>query len=401
MNDLGLDLSQLPPELAAQLAGVANKRRIADAMLSQSMSPIENMGGPGANLHWTQGAAKVLQAYLGRRGLDAANAERESIGRQASEGTKAAMADYLRTKQGVPAAMPLTPMDDEGNAMPADPGVKADPRKAIAEAYANKFLANSPFLRAEQAGLDRADDRESQRRTILEGIALKAALDKPAAEKDPESVRLARIANDANRPPAERQAAADALKKMTAPPAPVAQVSVNTPIDNFKNEKTLREEFEDRSKSFVKVRDAFGQIRDSLAGDITAPATLAAATKFMKMLDPESVVRESELNMALKSTGLMDRFLNLHNVVTKGGVLTPAQAAEIQRIAGVLYQTAETNQKKVSDYYTGLANDYKLDPKRIVRDLSLGPAPQAAKGLSGAEQAELDALRKRFGKVAP
>jgi hypothetical protein len=157
-------------------------------------------------------------------------------------------------------------------------------------------------------------------------------------------------------------------------------VNVNGPKEVFRNEKTLRDEFTEASKPYVKIRDAFTTVKGSLAGDITAPATLAAATKFMKMLDPESVVRESELQMALKSTGGLDRFLNLHNTIMKGGVLTPSQAQEIQRIAGTLYQAAEGQQKRASDYYTKLATDYQLDPSRIVRDLSPQDAPAKAAG---------------------
>ena len=70
-----------------------------------------------------------------------------------------------------------------------------------------------------------------------------------------------------------------------------------------------------------------------------------------------------------RRTGVLDRFMNLHNVIMKGGVLTPTQVQEIQRIAGVLYNTAEGQQKKVEDYYTKLAADYNLDSSRIVRDM--------------------------------
>lgn len=163
---------------------------------------------------------------------------------------------------------------------------------------------------------------------------------------------------------------------------PAAVVNVNGPKENFKNEKTLRDEFTEASKPFTKIRDAYSQVRDTLSGDITAPATLAGATKFMKMLDPESVVRESELQMALKSTGMLDRFMNLHNTIAKGQVLTPAQAKEIQRIAGTLYQTAEAQQKRVGDYYSRLAREYELDPARVVREMWQSGAPSAAGGWS-------------------
>lgn len=142
--------------------------------------------------------------------------------------------------------------------------------------------------------------------------------------------------------------------------------SVGFPKPTFDQEEKLREKHTAASQTFVKLRDAYNTIKATLAGPITAPATLAAATKFMKMLDPESVVRESELQMALKSQGLLDRFMNLANVVQKGQVLTSTQAAEIQRIADVLYTTSEKQQTLLDDQYKGLAKEYGLDGNRVV-----------------------------------
>ncbi len=101
--------------------------------------------------------------------------------------------------------------------------------------------------------------------------------------------------------------------------------------------------------------------------------------------------------MALKSTGLLDRVQNLYNVVKDGQVLTPKQVQEIQRIAGVLYSTSESQQNKVGEYYTKLASDYQLDPSRVVRDLRPKNAASSG-GLSPAEAKELQELRAKFGK---
>lgn len=254
-----------------------------------------------------------------------------------------------------------------------------------------KMLAQSTNPAYRQAGLSMVmqKPKEDEPYTLREGevrygsggkiLNANTKIEKP--DKAPDAIRtlegyMERAGIDPKSDVGKAMFAAAAKKASEHQPA--TNVNVNGPKETFKNEKTLRDEFTDASKSFVKVRDAYSQVRDALAGDITAPATLTAATKFMKMLDPESVVRESELNMALKSTGLLDRFMNLHNTVMKGGVLTPAQATEIQRIAGVLYSTSEAQQKRVTDYYTKLSNDYKLDPSRVVRDLS--PTGAAAGG---------------------
>jgi hypothetical protein len=345
----GLADSGLPPELAAQMMGLSKREALAQALLAQSQEELQAHPVKGrfqGAITPIQGAAKVVQALLAQKGVKDVSKEREEVAASRQRATKDALSQYEQARG-------------------------ADPRGAIRAAASNPLISSHPLI-----GMD---VKENEARVVGpslmrgDGTVVGTAPQRGAAPRqDPEAVRLAQIASDPNRPQAERDAAAAALKKATTS-GPLTQVNVSSGDKgpNFKDERVLRDEFEDRSKSFIKIRDAYSQVRDALSGDITAPATLAGATKFMKMLDPESVVRESELNMALKSTGLMDRFMNLHNTVSKGQVLTPTQAQEIQRIAGVLYQTAEAAQKKTSDYYTALANDYKLDAKRIVRDLTI------------------------------
>jgi hypothetical protein len=365
----GLADSGLSPELAAQMMGLSKREALAQALLAQSQEEIQAHPVKGrfqGAITPIQGAAKVVQALLAQKGVKDVTKEREEVAASRQRATRDALAQYEQARG-------------------------TDPRGAIRIAAANPLLAGHPLI-----GMD---VKENEARVVGpslmrgDGTVVGTAPQREAAPRqDPEAVRLAQIASDPNRPQAERDAAAAALKKATTS-GPLTQVNVSSGEKgpNFKDERVLRDEFEDRSKSFIKIRDAYSQVRDALSGDITAPATLAGATKFMKMLDPESVVRESELNMALKSTGLMDRFMNLHNTVSKGQVLTPTQAQEIQRIAGVLYQTAEAAQKKTSDYYTALANDYKLDAKRIVRDLTIPmrrEEPKAAAPASGVRVVE-------------
>lgn len=384
---------------SAELVALQRRRALADAQIQQGLdtSPIR---------HWSQGAARLAAAILGRRDAAAADEEIAALARRREGEREAEMAQVAGLF--APVEQPVT-RDDEGNPMPSAQRSRADLARALIGMKSPEF---------QRMGLQVAMERpkEPEAFTLSPGQArfrggqkvAEVPAEAPKPERPPEAIRLSQIANDPARPEFERRTAAALLAKMTTH-APATTVNVNGPKEQFKNEKTLRDEFADASKSFTKVRDAFSQVRDSLAGEITAPATLAAATKFMKMLDPDSVVRESELNMALKSTGMLDRFTNLHNVVMKGGVLTPTQAKEIQRIAGVLYQTAEAQQKRVGDYYTGLATEYGLDPSRVVRDVSLmkrEPAAGGAKAPGGAparvtSDAEYEALPSGAVFVGP
>jgi hypothetical protein len=143
--------------------------------------------------------------------------------------------------------------------------------------------------------------------------------------------------------------------------------------DTYKAEKDLRDEFKTGSKAYIAVRDAYERIRTPLekamqSGKINAAETLSAATSFMKLLDPESVVRESELNMALNSTGVADRLLNTFNTLRSGKVLTHDQVANFLQAANELYAVAERNHSSFEDQYSQLAEGYELDPKKVIID---------------------------------
>lgn len=157
-------------------------------------------------------------------------------------------------------------------------------------------------------------------------------------------------------------------------------VNQNFPArQDFKDEQALRKEYMDESASFKKLTEGYQKVKGALASDPTksAPATLAGATQFMKMLDPESVVRESELQMALQSTGLLDRAMNLHNQVMAGKVLTPKQVEEIGKIADTVYNAAATGQGRRFETYRKMAGDYGFSGDRAVPELRLPQQPKA------------------------
>jgi hypothetical protein len=158
-------------------------------------------------------------------------------------------------------------------------------------------------------------------------------------------------------------------------------------------EMKLGDDYRAQSKGFKEVGDAYKQINATLDKASASPAaTLAAATKFMKMLDPGSVVRESELGMALAASGVLDRAANYHNVLLKGKVLTPSQVTDFKNITGQIYSAAQTGQKAIDKDYTGKANAYKLRPEMIVQDLGQNATPIGDKGKSS----DIDALLNKY-----
>lgn len=140
-------------------------------------------------------------------------------------------------------------------------------------------------------------------------------------------------------------------------------------------EMKLADDYRKQSKDFQAVGDAYRQISATLDKATTSPAaTLAGATKFMKLLDPGSVVRESELGMALAATGVLDRATNYVETLKYGKVLTPNQVKDFKAITAQIYKAAQDGQKAIDGNYTRQAKAYGLRPEMVVQDLGQGTA---------------------------
>lgn len=149
--------------------------------------------------------------------------------------------------------------------------------------------------------------------------------------------------------------------------AGATNLNVNTGQHGFDNALKLRSDFraEPIYKGFEEVKAAKNQIDQ--AAEMKSPAgDLAAATKIMKILDPTSVVRESELGMAMAATGLEDRVRNYANLIITGQKLTPGQRKDFVELSDKLYNVAgqQFNQKR--NEYAGIAERNKLDVEAAV-----------------------------------
>jgi hypothetical protein len=71
----------------------------------------------------------------------------------------------------------------------------------------------------------------------------------------------------------------------------------------------------------------------------------------MKLLDPGSVVRESELFLAMQATGALDRFTDVANKIISGTKLTEQQRADFRNVAEQLYNAAATSYNTKRDEY--------------------------------------------------
>lgn len=158
------------------------------------------------------------------------------------------------------------------------------------------------------------------------------------------------------------------------------------PVDNKQvdNEAKIRGEFTNQSKDFVTIRDSYQRVLgaaerskerpDSAAGD------LALIFSYMKILDPGSVVRETEFANAENAAGVDERTRALFNKVRTGEKLAADQRADFVDRARTLYKRALESHGGNKKVYRDLAKRYNFDPERVAPDLSLGisgDAPRA------------------------
>jgi hypothetical protein len=67
---------------------------------------------------------------------------------------------------------------------------------------------------------------------------------------------------------------------------------------------------------------------EKLGGNMSGPASIAVVFKFMKALDPTSVVREGEFATAQNSSGVDDKISNVYNKLLRGEILTADQVKQ-------------------------------------------------------------------------
>lgn len=164
----------------------------------------------------------------------------------------------------------------------------------------------------------------------------------------------------------------------------------------FKNELELKNNFkaEPVYKAYQEMQSAYGQITESLKKG-TPAGDLAGATKFMKLLDPGSVVRESELYMAMQASGALDRFTNYANMVITGQKLTPTQRNDFQSLSDKLFADSANAYNSKRSEYLDLGNAYELNAGRALG--SPAKVPTSAQTSTGSLVDQVKAEMQRRG----
>lgn len=145
---------------------------------------------------------------------------------------------------------------------------------------------------------------------------------------------------------------------------------------NFETEQKLRKEFDGLSvsKDFSTINDAYDKIFVS-AENPSAAGDLALVFNYMKMLDPGSVVRESEFATAENAAGVDERVRNLYNKLLTGEKLAPEQRLDFVTRAGQLFNAQAGNYNDKVKRYRELAEAYGTTPDNIAKIVELVTTP--------------------------
>lgn len=236
------------------------------------------------------------------------------------------------------------------------------------------------------------------RRTSLERQAL--GLEKMAGDEERAAERSAEQTRQFNERQADqRQVAADRASLQERMLDLRRDMAANKPdTQAFTRATKLREEFGKKSDKIGEgVRHAetvMTLLTDpTIARDPTKQVSLVFA--FGKMLDPESVVRESEYALISNARGLFESVLQKPDQIMTGARLTPQQLQSMQQIAQQLFAGSNQRRKDLGDYYRGIAQRNKIPVEDV---LPMGGPAVGGNDMAAAAAAELarrDAARSR------
>lgn len=138
----------------------------------------------------------------------------------------------------------------------------------------------------------------------------------------------------------------------------------------FDQTHKLRESFIVATKPFAKVNDAFGRIKAS-AEDPSPAGDMALIFNYMKMLDPGSVVRESEFQLAGSSGSLPQQIQVAWNKLDTGEKLSVEMRKDFVDRAKRLFEKSDSFYEKRRDEYSRIAESFGLDPTQVIINQSV------------------------------
>ena len=136
------------------------------------------------------------------------------------------------------------------------------------------------------------------------------------------------------------------------------------PAKAFEQEEKLRKEFQVRNKVYGELGTTYSNIESSSKAK-SGPGDIALITGFMKMLDPGSVVRETEFATARDTAGLYTRLENSLKKAESGQFLQPKQREEFVNLAKQYLDSAQKKSGEDRKALGVVVKNYKLNPDNV------------------------------------
>jgi len=136
----------------------------------------------------------------------------------------------------------------------------------------------------------------------------------------------------------------------------------------YTDEANMRKEFTALSKDYRKVRDSYARIQASVQ-DPSAAGDLSLIFNYMKMLDPGSVVRESEFATAANSAGVPDRIRKTYNRLLEGERLAPNTREDFADRSDRLFKRQDAQHTQREDTFRTLAENRGFNPANVAINL--------------------------------
>lgn len=153
-------------------------------------------------------------------------------------------------------------------------------------------------------------------------------------------------------------------------------------------------------KAYGEVQPVLQSAREAVSVD-TPAADLNLIYAAAKIMDPTSVVRESETAMVIKAGSPAERLMGQWNYIIGGGRLNAKARAELMAQIESRGRGYESGYKAARKAYEGIAAKNGIPADQVFIEPFAGSPvapPMQQGGLTPAEQAELLALKKRLGR---
>ena len=237
-------------------------------------------------------------------------------------------------------------------------------RKAVADAKAAEADAETKVATATNAGEGAAAEAE-----LATAQANKAKVDAKFAEQ----ITLADLkkkAADLGLTDAQRNEALARTSQLSLAVKKAAlelealKAGTPDPAKAFDQEEKLRKEFQARTKVYGELGTTYSNIESSSKAK-SGPGDIALITGFMKMLDPGSVVRETEFATARDTAGLYTRLENSLEKAKSGLFLQPKQREEFVNLAKQYLDSAQKKSGEDRKALGVVVKNYKLNPDNV------------------------------------